>query len=80
MYYLYLYKSYYVKHSIFFHSALCCRNHSNQKLGVNALTLLCIRQIMNKDLLYSTGNSTQHPVISYMRKQSKKNESMYMCN
>ena len=26
----------------------------------------------NKDLLYSTGNSTQYSVITYMRKESEK--------
>ena len=30
----------------------------NQELGMNTHTLLYIRQITNKDLLYSTGNST----------------------
>ena len=29
---------------------------------------LCIIQITNKDLLCSTGNSTQYPVITYIRK------------
>ena len=42
----------------------------NQKLGINTRTLLYIRQIINKDLLYSTGNSTQYSVITYMRKES----------
>ena len=44
----------------------------NQVLGMNIQTLLYIRQITNKDLLYSTGNSTQYSVITYMRKESKK--------
>lgn len=35
-------------------------------------TLLYIRQITNKDLLDSTGNSIQYSVIAYMRKESKK--------
>ena len=36
--------------------------------------LLCIKQITNKDLLYSTGNSTltQYSVMAYMGKESKK--------
>ena len=36
--------------------------------------LLCIKQITNKDLLYSTGNSTltQYTVMAYMGKESKK--------
>ena len=31
-----------------------------------------IYKIDNKDLLYSTGNSTQYAVITYMGKESKK--------
>ena len=35
-------------------------------------TLLYIKQVINKDLLYSTGNSTQYSVITYMGKESDK--------
>ena len=49
----------------------------NQEVGMNIHTLLCIRQITNKDLLYSTGNSTQYSVITYMRKKTKK-EQIYV--
>ena len=35
--------------------------------------LLCIKQVINKDLLYNTGNSTQYSVITYMGKNLKKN-------
>ena len=35
-------------------------------------TPLYIKQITNKDLLYSTGNCTQYPVMTYMRKVSEK--------
>ena len=31
-----------------------------------------IKQITNKDLLYSTRSSTQYSVITYMRKESEK--------
>ena len=31
-----------------------------------------IKYITNKDLLYSTGNSTQYSVITYMGKESEK--------
>ena len=31
-----------------------------------------IKQITNKDLLYSTRNSTQYSVITHMRKESEK--------
>ena len=34
----------------------------------------------NGDLLYSTGNSTQYSVISYMGKNLNKNGCVYMCN
>ena len=35
-------------------------------------TLLYIKQINNKGLLYSTGNSIQYSVITYMGKESEK--------
>ena len=35
---------------------------------------------MNKDLLYSTGNSILYSVITYMGKDLKKNGYMYMYN
>ena len=35
---------------------------------MNTHTLLYIRQVTKKDLLYSTGNSTQYSGIIYMRK------------
>ena len=50
----------------------CQGGRINQELGMNTCTLPCIRQINNKDLLYSTGNSTQYSVITYMRKESTK--------
>ena len=34
--------------------------------------LFYIKQIINKNQLYSTGNSTQYSVISYMRRESEK--------
>ena len=49
-----------------------CGGGINQKLGINIYTLLYIRQITNKDLLFITGNSTQYSVMTYMRKESKK--------
>ena len=30
----------------------------NWEVGIDIDTLLCIKQVTNKDLLYSTGNST----------------------
>ena len=34
-------------------------------------TLLYIKSTTNKDLLYSTGNSTQYSVMTYMGKELK---------
>ena len=42
------------------------------EIGIDIYTLLCIKQITNKDLLYSTGNSTQCLVIIYKGKESEK--------
>ena len=44
------------------------------KLGVwiNRYTLLYIKQVINKDLLYSTENSAQYSVITYMGKEFRK--------
>ena len=44
----------------------------NQEFGINIYTLMYIRQITNKDVLYSTGNYTQYSVISYKGKESEK--------
>ena len=44
----------------------------NQEFEINIHTLLYIKQIINKDLLYSTGNSTQYSVITYMGKEYEK--------
>ena len=44
----------------------------NWKVGIDIYTLLYIKQIANKNLLYSTGNSTQYSVMAYMGKESKK--------
>ena len=44
----------------------------NWETGIDVYTLLYIKQRTNKDLLYSTGNSTQNSVPAYMGKESKK--------
>ena len=49
----------------------------NKEFGINIYTLLYIKQIINKDLLYSTENSTQYSVITYMGKESEK-EQIYV--
>lgn len=43
----------------------------NWRIGIDIYTLLYIKQRTNKDLLYSTENSTQYAVMAYMGKQSK---------
>ena len=45
------------------------REGTNQKIGIDMFTLLNIKWIIDKDLLYSTGNSTQYLVMIYMGKE-----------
>ena len=40
----------------------------NWEVGTDIYTLLYIKWITNKDLLYSTGNSTQYSVMTHMGK------------
>ena len=49
----------------------------NWKIGIGTYTLLYIKYITNKDLLYSTGNSTQYSLMAYIGKEYK-NESLYV--
>ena len=44
----------------------------NWEIGIDIYTLLYIKWITNKDLLYSIGNSTQYSVMTYMGKEPKK--------
>ena len=48
----------------------------NQEIGIDAYTLLTlsinIKQRMNENLLYSTGDSTQSFVVTHMEKGSKR--------
>ena len=50
----------------------------NWEIGIYIYTLLYIKWITNKGLLYSTGNSTQYSVMTYMGKNLKKKNG-YMC-
>ena len=43
-----------------------------QTHGINIYTPLCIKQIINKDLMQSTRNYTQYLVITYNGKESEK--------
>ena len=46
---------------------------------INIYTLLYIKYIVNKVLLYSTGNNIQYPMINHNGKENEK-EYIYMCN
>ena len=49
-------------------------------MGIDIYTLLLQKQITKKDLLYSTGNSTQYSVMTYTGKESeKKRGGAYIC-
>ena len=45
---------------------------NNATWKAHIYTLLCIKWITNKNLLYSTGNSTQYSVMAYTGKESLK--------
>ena len=46
-----------------------------REFGIDMYTLLYLKQIINKDLLYSTGNSAQYSVTTQLGKEFK-NESV----
>ena len=48
------------------------RGGTDREFGIDIYTLLYMEWIVNRDLLYSTGNSTQYSVITYMGKESEK--------
>ena len=48
------------------------RGGINQEFGISIYTVLYRKQMKNKDLLYSTGNSTQYPVINHNGKEYEK--------
>ena len=41
----------------------------NWKIRIDTYMLLHIKKVTNKELLYSTGNSTQYSVMAYMGKE-----------
>ena len=49
----------------------------DMEIGIDIYTLLYIKWVTNENLLYSTGNSSQYPVMTYMGKESKK-EQIYV--
>ena len=52
----------------------------DREFGIDMYTLVYLKWITNKDLLYSTGNSAQYYVQSKWEKNLKKNRYMCMCN
>ena len=46
----------------------------NWEVGTGICTLLHVKQIINKDLLYIAGNYTQYSVIVYVEKEFEKEE------
>ena len=51
----------------------------NWETGIDLYTLLYIKQITNKNLLYSTSNSIQYSVMAYMEKNLKKTKRVDIC-
>ena len=45
--------------------------HTEPFLGLDIHPLLYVKQVTSKDLLLSTGNSTQYPVRAYMGTEPK---------
>ena len=52
--------------------------NTSQYTGIDIYTLLYINQITNKNLMYSTGNSTQYSVKIYVGKESEKKMDIYI--
>ena len=50
------------------------RGGVNWEIEIDVYILVYIKWITNKDLLYTTGNSTQYSVMAYMGKESKKEQ------
>jgi len=50
-----------------------------RKFGMDTYTLLCLKWITNKHLLYSTGSSAQRHVATWMGGSLGENGYMYMC-
>ena len=44
----------------------------NQEFGLNKYIILHIKQINNKDIIYSTGNYIQYLAITYKGKESER--------
>ena len=55
------------------------RGGINGEIGIKIHTLLYIKQIRNKNVLYSTGNSTQRSVMTYTGKKDSKRVDTCIC-
>ena len=53
------------------------RGGINQELVINICTLLYMKEINIKDILYSTGNYIQYLIMTYNGKESEKYEYIY---
>ena len=51
------------------------RGGINWKTVTDMYTLLYIKEATNEGLLHSTGNSTQHSIMTYMGKESKRGDT-----
>ena len=49
-----------------------------REFGIDMYTLLYLKWITNKDLLYSTRNSAQYYVVDWMEGESGENGYMYI--
>ena len=52
-------------------------NELNQEFGIKTYTLLHVKQVTKKDLLYSTQKYTQYLVITYNEKESDQLPILY---
>jgi len=50
----------------------------NWEIGINIYIIQYIKQITNKNLLYSTGNFTQNSMVMQMSRKSKKRGDIYI--
>ena len=50
----------------------------DRQFGMDVYTLLYLKRITNKDLLYSTGNPAQYYVAAWMERSLGENGCMYM--
>ena len=48
----------------------------NKEIEINIFTLLCIKHVINKDLLASTRNCIQYLVIMYIEKECEKHKEL----